>query len=64
MRGPELRLLIRSLRTKDYASIPIQKHMAALSLRKESEACTIPSKQESACGEESYGQDNSDSKSV
>lgn len=61
MRGPELRLLVRSLRTKNYEKLPIRKHLAALASRQESKARQLPPEEESVEGEEPHGQDESDS---
>ncbi len=64
MRGPELRFLVRSLRTKNYEKLPIRKHLAALASRQEGEARELPPEEEFVEGEESHGQDESDSQSL
>lgn len=64
MNGPELRLLVRSLRTKTYASLPISKHLAALTAGQKGTPREIPPEEEPHQGPESHGQDDTDSESV
>ena len=61
MRGPELRFLVRSLRTKNYEKLSIRKHMAALAPRQEGEARELPPPKKPFEGKEPYWQDESDS---
>lgn len=62
MRGPELRLLVRSLRTKNYEKLSIRKHLAALAPRQEGETRGLPPEEKPVEGEEPHWQDESDSK--
>lgn len=64
MRGPELRLLVRSLRTNHHEKLSIRKHLASLTSRQESEAHKISPENESPLGEEPHGQNESDSKLI
>lgn len=64
MNGPELRLLVRSLRTKTYASLSISKHLAALTAGQESSPREVPPEEEPHQGPEPHGQDDTDSESV
>lgn len=61
MRGPELRLLVRSLRTKNYEKLPIRKHLVALASRQEGEARELSPEEEFAEGKESHGKDEPNS---
>lgn len=56
MRGPDLKKLIRSLRTKSYEKIPIRKNLATLLQRSESTGDRIPSTQEFGRRQESHGE--------
>lgn len=60
MRGPELRLLVRSLRTKNYEKLPLRKHLAPLASRQESAARQFSPEEELIEGKEPHRQDQSD----
>ena len=45
MPQPNLRMLIRSLRTRAYENLEIQKYAASVGARKESSCRTVPSQQ-------------------
>lgn len=55
MRGPDLKKLVRSLRTKSYEKLPIRKYLVTLAQRSESSVDTVPSKQEFGSRKEPHG---------
>ena len=54
MRGPDLRKLVRSLRTKSYEKLSIRKHLAALAPRSTSQSGGVPPEEKSDRGEEPH----------
>lgn len=64
MRGPDLRRLVRSLRTKSYEKLQIRKHLAAITPRAASAESDISSKKESDPGPKPHGQIDGDQVSI
>ena len=56
MRGPDLKKLVRSLRTKSYEKLPIRKHLATLAQRSESSGDSVPSTQKFDRRQEPHGE--------
>lgn len=55
MRGPDLKKLVRSLRTKSYEKLPIRKHLDTLIQKSESADDPVPSTQKFGRRQESHG---------
>jgi len=56
MRGPELARLVRSLRTKSYEKLQVQKHMDALRKRAAREVGELQSEKDVVGGDEPHRQ--------
>ena len=60
MRGPNLIKLIRSLRTKSYEKLQIQKHLSSITSREKGADRDISPEQKSSDRKESHGEIESD----
>lgn len=60
MRGPDLKLLVRSLRTRSYEKLSIQKYMDAVVPRQEGEVVGFSSQKEFDFGKKPYRKVQSD----
>lgn len=58
MRGPDLKKLVRSLRTKSYEKLSIRRYLVALERGQAGQTSVISSQEEPDSGQESHGEVN------